>query len=952
MGQGSGAAGPDLSFCELEPIHMPGAIQPHGAVVVALADRLVVSHASANLDAIIGVRAEVALGRPLHAVLGNSVSDTLGRAGMLEGLSDGQALILSTPDHRNLDLRAHRSGRYICMDIEPIRAEPQQKPPVTLVQSVLETFKYATTGVELCELAVAGLRAITGFDRVMAYRFHADGHGEVIAEARIAALEPYLGLHYPASDVPPQARRLYMRQRVGTIADSSYQPVQLLGDPSLSNGVAVDLTHSALRSASPIHREYMRNMKTAASMTIGLVHAGTSNWPKLWGMLVCHNTKPKIAGPELRAVADMIGQVVSLLLGSLSDAERSSQQFERQKMLNELANRLTGAMPLSEALIAEDQGLLQVVGAAGAIVRIDGAMHRVGQTPPRPAAEDAIALLQPLAGGALLAIDDLGTRYPELADCTEYGSGALLLPLGHDSEDAILWFRPELPRTVAWGGNPNQHVIADPATGRLSPRASFTAWREVVSGRSEPWAEVDCALARQLRTAFEHAAAQRTKAELAKLRHYDALTGLPNRRLLQQRLAEAQNDTSTVTALLFLDIDRFKAVNDTMGHAAGDALLIEVARRLVDIAGPDHVTARLGGDEFVILCRGLDRDALTDLSERVRAAIEISYDIIGRPCYVSASIGIAIADQLGGLDLVCAADTAMYAAKQGGGNRGVVFGPSLSEQAHGHAALDIDMREALSAGDQFTLLYQPLFRITNGARRLVGFEALLRWQHPRHGRMIPCQFIPQAEQSGMILPLGEWVLAQAVRQGRAFQLIRPDAEMRIAVNVSPSQIPQPGFCSGLAGALEAEAFPPTALFLEVTDSILANVAATSMLAEIRKLGVRVVIDDFGIGHSSHRFLRSLQADEVKLDHRFFGEATGDMFGGVLGAVIALAHAACMPVAFEGIETQSEADIALGAGADIVQGFFFAPPLSASAAEDLVAHYQQSEARRGLGAISR
>ena len=518
-------------------------------------------------------------------------------------------------------------------------------------------------------------------------------------------------------------------------------------------------------------------------------------------------------------------------------------------------------------------------------------------------------------------------------------------------DDVILWFRPELSRTVAWGGNPNEHVTSDAATGRLSLRGSFKAWKEIVRGRSEPWAEVDLALARELRTALAVAVSQRTRAELAKLRYYDGLTGLPNRRLLLERLAEAQADSGTSTALLFLDLDKFKAVNDTMGHAAGDALLIEVARRLLIAAGPDHVTARLGGDEFVVLCRGLDKTTVDDLAERVRAAIEAPYDIIGRPCSISASIGIAItnqsgADQLGDLDIVRAADTAMYAAKQGGGNRGVVFSASLFDRVTQQAELENDMRAALSAGDQFVLLYQPMFRIAGAARRLVGFEALLRWHHSRHGWMLPDQFIEPAEKSGLIHPLGEWVLATALHQGHVLQAMRPDTEFRMAVNISALQLPRAGFCSGLLGALEAEAFPPAALVLEVTDSVLTDDAATLVLADIRKLGVRVAIDDFGIGHSTLSYLRRLQVDKVKLDRRFLQDVEGDARGTALvGAVIALVHAASMPVVFEGIETTAEADIALAAGADIVQGCFFAPPLSASAAEDLVAHYGKSDVGR-------
>jgi diguanylate cyclase (GGDEF)-like protein len=974
-GPNGGAPMVDLAPCDLEPIHTPGAIQPHGAVVVALARGLRVTHASANLQAILGYPAETALGRPLQDVIGTAACEELQHLAAHDAIADGQVLSLPSlersklelsepelsnlklgnleggnPERGNLDLRAYRSGRFICVDIEPIHREPSQKPPIILAQSVLETLKHATTRVVLCELAVVGLRAITGFDRVMAYRFHREGYGEVIAEARSARLEPYLGLRYPASDIPPQARRLYLRQHVGTIADSSYQPVPLLADPSLKDDTQVDLTHSTLRSASPIHREYMRNMKTAASLTIGLVHSSPSSEPTLWGMLVCHHARPMVAGPELRAVADMVGQVVSLLLGSLSDAEVYAQRFERQTILNTLVNRLAGPLPLAQALTGTTTGageeLLQLVDATGAMVRIDGVWYSLGQTPPLPAVESALAVLQPLAGDAVLAVDDLGRRHPELATCTADGSGAMLLALGQSSNDVILWFRPELSRTVAWGGNPTEHVTSNAATGRLTPRASFVAWKEIVRGRSEPWAEVDLALARELRTALAVAVAQRTGAELANLRHYDDLTGLPNRSLFQQRLTEAEGDVGTSIALLFLDLDKFKAVNDTMGHATGDALLIEVARRLLGTAGPDHVTARLGGDEFVVLCRGLNNNAVGDLAERIRTAIEAPYEVAGRSCSISASIGIAIADQLGGLDIVRAADTAMYAAKQRGGNSGVVFSAQLYDRATRQAELESELREALVAGDQFTLLYQPMFRIVAATRRLVGFEALLRWRHPRHGWMSPDQFMEPAEKSGLILPLGEWVLATALRQGRVLQQIRPDEEFRMAVNISARQFPQTGFCSGLVGALESEAFPPAALVLEVTDNILTNVAATLVLGDIRKLGVRVAIDDFGIGHSTLPYLRQLQVDEVKLDRRFLKDVEGDARGTALvGAVIALAHAAGIPVVFESIETKAEADIALGAGADIVQGFFFAPPMSASAAEDFVAHYLKSDVAR-------
>jgi diguanylate cyclase (GGDEF)-like protein len=515
------------------------------------------------------------------------------------------------------------------------------------------------------------------------------------------------------------------------------------------------------------------------------------------------------------------------------------------------------------------------------------------------------------------------------------------MPLPQAAGDAILWFRPEQIRTVTWAGNPDEHVTTDPVSGRLCPRGSFTAWKAVERGRAMPWREADLAIVQELRSAVETEIAERTRDELAKLRFYDPLTGLPNRSLLQERLEDLERENIGAIALLFLDLDGFKAVNDTMGHAAGDMLLIEVAERLIGAAGPDTLTVRLGGDEFVVLCPGLDCQAVLAAGERIRQTIELPFEIAGRPCHISASIGIAAADQAAGLDLIRAADMAMYVAKQAGGNQAVLFDPSQLDRASQRFELEQDMRDALSTGDNFVLLYQPLFAIADGKKHLAGFEALVRWRHPRHGWMSPSTFIPLAERSGLILPLGDWVLATALREGRALRRANPGADLIINVNVSVLQLPRPGFCGDVAGMLEAEGFPPTGLCLEITESMLTDAASAAVLAEIRALGVEIAIDDFGIGYSSLSYLRRLPVDKVKLDRSFLEDMEGDPRGiDFVSAVIALAHAAGKPVVFEGIETQAQLDIAFITGADIVQGFFFAPPLSANAAMDLVAQYRQ------------
>jgi diguanylate cyclase (GGDEF)-like protein/PAS domain S-box-containing protein len=565
-------------------------VQPHGAFVAALADGLRVSHASANLAAMLGTPAALALGRPLEQVFGAAACRSLLDGGPAGGIAKAQVHLMDAPHGGTLYLHAHRSGRHVCVDIEPMHFEPPQRLPIIMAQSVLRTFEQAGSARHLCELAVQGLKAITGYDRVMAYRFGEDGHGEVIAESLEARLEPFLGLRYPASDIPAQARRLFLRQRVGMIGDAGATPVPLLADPALDDGTPLDLTHSALRSASPIHREYMRNMHTAASLTVALVHRG-----ELWGMLVCHHSTARVAGPELRAAADTIGQVVSLLLESLGESEVLAQRLVRNTTLRALADAMAGAASLSDALVQGQADLLRLVDATGALVRLGGPPVLLGSTPDPGLAERALKTLLEAAQGELLAIDDLGRRFPALAQATRQGSGALLLPLTPDGGDAVLWFRPELARTVTWAGNPAVHGSFDPLSARISPRASFAAWQETVKGISAPWTDVDLAVARDLRTAIQAEQVQRTKAALLES---------------EARLGLLAEHSGVVVALSSLDgVRSFVSPaaervlgwrpQDMVGHAAREFVhpddwpaLADATRTLLGPAGQSSATYR------------------------------------------------------------------------------------------------------------------------------------------------------------------------------------------------------------------------------------------------------------------------------------------------------------------------------------------------------------------------
>jgi PAS domain S-box-containing protein len=513
---------PDLTLCAREPIHVPGAIQPHGALLVSSADGSVVTHASANLAAILGTVPGECLDRPLRHVLGVEACATLLGAGLVDTNTTGLTYTLARPGSAAFYLRSFRSYDSICVDIEPARPEAWQRPPLWRAQAILDSFHAANGIDELCRLAVTGLRAVTGYDRVMAYRFSADGHGEVIAED-CGALEPYLGQRYPASDIPAQARQLYLRQRVGVIVDSSYEPVPLLAATDLGKLAAIDLTHSTLRSVSPVHREFMRNMQTAASMTIGLASGGEPAAPELWGMLVCHHLTPRHASPELRALANVIGDVVSLLLHTQGTAEIYAQRARHQATLRALLGGLAASTPLLESMASMGVDLLRLVAASGAVIRFLGAERRVGKAPSQEFADAVFAALCPANHREVLAIDDLGMRHPEFAAEAAHYSGVLLLPLGEgnsggeapDRQDAILWFRPEQALTITWGGDPTKPLAPNPLTGTISPRSSFAAWKQIVHGHSRPWSRVDLSLAKELRDGIETEISRRTKLSLA-----------------------------------------------------------------------------------------------------------------------------------------------------------------------------------------------------------------------------------------------------------------------------------------------------------------------------------------------------------------------------------------------------------------------------------------------------
>lgn len=427
-----------------------------------------------------------------------------------------------------------------------------------------------------------------------------------------------------------------------------------------------------------------------------------------------------------------------------------------------------------------------------------------------------------------------------------------------------------------------------------------------------------------------------TEDKIAYLAHHDTLTGLANRFSFELKLQSASGrvaGNAADHAVLFVDLDGFKNVNDTLGHSVGDALLKEVAMRVRAALGEDDFVARFGGDEFAILhlSNDVERTSIA-LARRIIEAINDCHVVDGHQVFVGASIGIALAqaEAVDPVTLMKRADLAMYRAKAAGRGRYWLFHPDMDTIAQTRRTLDLALRGALAQGD-FELYYQPIVDLSQ--RRLSGFEALLRWRHPERGLLAPTEFIELAEETGLIIPMGEWVLHRACADA-----VRWPGNLRLAVNLSAIQFRDRNLVPIVTGALDASGLAAERLELEITESVLIDndPKVLSMLVELRQIGVRISLDDFGTGYSGLGYLRSLQFDKVKIDKSLVQEmASKEVSLAIVQAAVAIGASLGLTTTGEGVETPEQLRDLILQGCNEVQGFLFGPPQPAEQIPEMI-----------------
>ena len=428
---------------------------------------------------------------------------------------------------------------------------------------------------------------------------------------------------------------------------------------------------------------------------------------------------------------------------------------------------------------------------------------------------------------------------------------------------------------------------------------------------------------------------------------YDPLTGLPNRILLHERLTEAlakARQHEARVAVLFIDLDRFKAVNDNFGHAAGDHLLTAVAERLRFAVRNEDVLARLGGDEFVVVCQEVTYTGEAEtIAERLLMALTHPFFVKNAELAVSASVGIAFSDNMSrgrkesAETLLHDADAAMYRAKGQGHGRYTIFDRTMKADRVNRDKVEHRLREALDR-NEFELYYQPIINV--GDHRIVGVEALLRWQDPNRGTIPPLDFVPQLEETGLIVPVGEWALEQACNQVTAWDKAFPKVgPLRVSVNVSPRQLLQAHFGDVVTRVLQRTGTRPTQLCLEITEAALMGdvVAAWAELRKVKALGVALAIDDFGTGYSSVSYVRNFALDTLKIDQSFVRALSSCLEdAAIVKAVVHMAHALSLDTVAEGVETPEQLAQLKDLGCDYAQGYLFSRPQPPNAIEGLLA----------------
>lgn len=485
----------DLTTCDQEPIHLPGSIQPHGILLVVNRHDLVIVQYAGDTRLLLGIEPQRMAGCTLPDLFEQPMLAALIGHVQAPAPSAEPVILQDLTTHSGqLTLTAtfHAQGELAVLELEPARSSRTASgDPLAHMKSMLAALQAAPGLEACCQSAAVQVRALIGFSRVMVYQFLHDGSGKVVAEDRAKGLDSFLDLHYPASDIPQQARALYQRSWLRLIPDVDYTPLPL--QPASIAGAALDMSHCALRSVSPLHLEYLRNMGVRASMSLSIMIG-----ERLWGLIACHNDSPRYIAADLRLACELFAQLFSLQLDARIERATAQRRLVHKAVQAALASSLPMAQDIATELVSGPVTVLDLIPAGGVAIWLGGQLHTLGQTPAPDAIGELVLWLNSI-GQPVVDTFQLRVLFPPALAWPGTACGLLAISLSRSPEDYVIWFRPEVVRSVTWAGNPEKPVEAAEHGLRLTPRKSFAAWKTEVRQQCAPWDLIDLEAAHAFR---------------------------------------------------------------------------------------------------------------------------------------------------------------------------------------------------------------------------------------------------------------------------------------------------------------------------------------------------------------------------------------------------------------------------------------------------------------------
>ncbi len=596
-----------LANCDREPIHTLGHIQDFGALIAVTSD-WIVNHSSANLHPILGIDPSEAFGTPLSKHLPAETLHFLRSRMQMRGEAQSVVRVFGVDvmqDGRAFDVTIHASGRSYIFEFEP-KPDGARRDDMGLVHPLIARINAKPDQPSMFRTAAQGMKALTGFDRVMVYRFAEDGTGEVVAEALEPGMEPFLGLRYPASDIPEQARALYKRNLLRIIADVDAKPVPIL--PELSpEGGPLDLSFSVTRAVSPIHIEYLRNMGVGASMSVSILKKG-----ELWGLFACHHNSPRYVDYELRTAAELLGQMFSYELGQKEAAAEQTQVARARTLHDDIMMQVSSGKSFGEGFAELADRIGGIIPYDGIALYTEGTYTALGSTPGEEEFTGLARCLNTGLAGQIFATSNLASAYPAAEGFGDRVAGVMAMPISRTPRDYIVLFRREVAQSMTWAGNPEKSVTIGPNGSRLSPRKRSDAWREIVKGQSTPWTDAERSAAEALRVTLlevvlkltDEANQERSRAQdkqellIAELNH--RVRNILN--LIQGLVSQSSQATNNVTDYTRVLGDRIHALARAHDQLTRDdwgpaALVDLIATEVEGFLGRDRDKVEItGGD--------------------------------------------------------------------------------------------------------------------------------------------------------------------------------------------------------------------------------------------------------------------------------------------------------------------------------------------------------------------